>query len=126
MSLRMMGAATLVVLSIVGAAWAQSGSDMPRQGMSHQGMSQGMPSGMPEGMHHGGFERLDPNGDGKSTWEEFQAAFPKTERRMFDALDNDKSGTLERNEWALHKEGFHGAAKQTTKEKGASPGAETK
>lgn len=45
------------------------------------------------------FKQADKDNDGKLTWEEFKAAYPKMERQAFDAIDLDKDTYISSEEW---------------------------
>jgi hypothetical protein len=52
-------------------------------------------------------ERVDANGDGMVTWDEFKAAFPQAKRNIFGAFDLDRNGVISAEEWAAFLE-VHG------------------
>lgn len=45
------------------------------------------------------FGKMDTNGDGKVTWEEFQAVYPQMQRAAYDAIDADKKGHFNHEDW---------------------------
>ena len=47
---------------------------------------------------------LDTDGDDTLSFKEFKSAFPSTEQKAFDFLDNDKDGMLNHDEWDSFKE----------------------
>jgi Ca2+-binding EF-hand superfamily protein len=56
---------------------------------------------------------LDTDGNDSLSFKEFKSAFPSTEQKAFDSLDNDKDGMLNHDEWHSFKEmhkgmGMHG------------------
>jgi len=58
-----------------------------------------------EGMafkHH--FSDIDIDGDDSLSFKEFKMAFPTTEQKAFDFMDNDKDGMLNHDEWHSFKE----------------------
>ena len=55
------------------------------------------------------FNSLDTGGDGALSWEEYNADFKDSDRKVFDALDTDGSGAVEQKEWHDFK-AAHGMA----------------
>jgi len=45
------------------------------------------------------FGNMDPNKDGKVTWQEFKAYFPKADEKVFAAVDLNKDGAIDHDEW---------------------------
>ncbi|MEZ4527584.1 MAG: EF-hand domain-containing protein [Desulfobacterales bacterium] len=64
------------------------------------------------------FKEIDKDGDGTLNWEEYSAHFPNTEKKVFDALDTGKDGSISQEEWHNFK-AAHGMA-------GPHPGHEGK
>ncbi|MFP4350519.1 MAG: EF-hand domain-containing protein [Desulfococcaceae bacterium] len=54
---------------------------------------------------------IDQDGDDKLTWNEFKDKFDDTDRKVFDAIDLDKDGTVDQEEWhaftAAHGHAHH-------------------
>ena len=45
------------------------------------------------------FGNMDPDKDGKVNWQEFKAYFPKTDEKAFSAIDLNKDGAIDHDEW---------------------------
>jgi len=45
------------------------------------------------------FGNMDPNKDGKVNWSEFKAHFPKADEKAFSAIDLNKDGAIDHDEW---------------------------
>ena len=45
------------------------------------------------------FGNMDPDKDGKVSWQEFKAHFPKTDEKAFSAIDLNKDGAIDHDEW---------------------------
>jgi len=45
------------------------------------------------------FGNMDPDKDGKITWQEFKAHFPKADEKVFAAIDLNKDGGIDHDEW---------------------------
>jgi Ca2+-binding EF-hand superfamily protein len=45
------------------------------------------------------FGNMDPNQDGKVGWTEFKAHFPKADEKAFAAIDVNKDGAIDHDEW---------------------------
>ena len=45
------------------------------------------------------FGNMDPDKDGKVTWQEFKAFFPKADEKVFAAIDLNKDGGIDHDEW---------------------------
>ncbi len=45
------------------------------------------------------FGNMDPNQDGKVNWQEFKAYFPKADEKTFSAIDLNKDGAIDHDEW---------------------------
>jgi hypothetical protein len=50
------------------------------------------------------FGDMDSNKDGLVTWEEFKAYFPQAEPQVFSAIDINKDGYIDHDEWHTFKE----------------------
>ncbi len=50
------------------------------------------------------FGNMDPNKDGKVSWPEFKAYFPKADEKVFASIDLNKDGTIDHDEWHKFKE----------------------
>ncbi len=50
------------------------------------------------------FGDMDTSGDGKVTWAEFKAYFPQAEPAVFAAIDLNKDGVIDHDEWHAFKE----------------------
>lgn len=57
------------------------------------------------------FGDMDSKKDGFVSWEEFKAYFPKAEPKVFAAIDLNKDGALDHDEWHQFKEA-HGLRHQ--------------
>jgi Ca2+-binding EF-hand superfamily protein len=49
------------------------------------------------------FGDMDPDRDGKVTWQEFKTYFPKTDERAFAVIDLNKDGAVDHDEWHMFK-----------------------
>jgi Ca2+-binding EF-hand superfamily protein len=49
------------------------------------------------------FGDMDPDRDGKVTYQEFKTYFPKTDEKAFAAIDLNKDGALDHDEWHMFK-----------------------
>jgi hypothetical protein len=56
------------------------------------------------------FGDLDTNDDERVTWDEFKAYFPDAESNVFKAIDLNKDGVIDHDEWHQFKEA-HGLKK---------------
>jgi hypothetical protein len=45
------------------------------------------------------FGNMDPDNDGKVSWQEFKAFFPKADEKVFAAIDLNKDGAIDHDEW---------------------------
>jgi len=45
------------------------------------------------------FGNMDPSKDGKVSWPEFKAYFPKADEKAFAAIDLNKDGVIDHDEW---------------------------
>jgi Ca2+-binding EF-hand superfamily protein len=45
------------------------------------------------------FGTMDPNADGKVNWPEFKAHFPTADENTFSAIDLNKDGAIDHDEW---------------------------
>jgi hypothetical protein len=45
------------------------------------------------------FGNMDPDKDGKVTWQEFKTYFPKSGEKVFAAIDLNKDGGIDHDEW---------------------------
>jgi Ca2+-binding EF-hand superfamily protein len=45
------------------------------------------------------FGNMDPDKDGKVTWQEFKAFFPKADEKVFASIDRNKDGAIDHDEW---------------------------
>lgn len=45
------------------------------------------------------FGNMDPNKDGQVNWSEFKAHFPKADEKAFSAIDLNKDGAIDHDEW---------------------------
>jgi Ca2+-binding EF-hand superfamily protein len=45
------------------------------------------------------FGDMDPNHDGKVSYQEFKAFFPKTDEKVFASIDLNKDGAIDHDEW---------------------------
>lgn len=45
------------------------------------------------------FGNMDPNQDGKVNWQEFKTYFPQADEKSFSAIDSNKDGTIDHDEW---------------------------
>ena len=52
------------------------------------------------------FGNMDPNKDGKVTWQEFKAHFPKADEKTFAAIDLNKDDAIDHDEWHQFKEAY--------------------
>lgn len=52
------------------------------------------------------FGNMDPNKDGMVTWQEFRAHFPKANEKVFAAIDLNKNGSIDHDEWHRFKEAY--------------------
>jgi hypothetical protein len=52
------------------------------------------------------FGNMDPNKDGMVTWPEFKAHFPKANEKVFAAIDLNKDGAIDHDEWHQFKEAY--------------------
>lgn len=68
------------------------------------------PLGDPSG-YKAHFPDMDSNGNNLVSWEEFRAHFPKTNRDVYAALDLNKDGAVDHDEWHQFKEA-HGLKDQ--------------
>jgi hypothetical protein len=50
------------------------------------------------------FPDMDHNGDDLVQWEEFDEFFPNAEKNVFNAIDLNKDGVLDHDEWHAFKE----------------------
>jgi hypothetical protein len=50
------------------------------------------------------FGDLDGSHDGKVNWDEFKAYFPQADQKVFAAIDLDRSGGIDHDEWHEFKE----------------------
>ena len=50
------------------------------------------------------FPDMDASGDGLVSWEEFKTHFPHTNKDVFNALDLNKDGGVDHDEWHEFKE----------------------
>jgi hypothetical protein len=50
------------------------------------------------------FGDMDKNGDGLVSWAEFKAYFPQAEPSVFAAIDLNKDGNIDHDEWHKFKE----------------------
>ena len=50
------------------------------------------------------FENMDTSKNGLVSWEEFKAYFPQAEPMVFSAIDLNKDGTIDLNEWHRFQE----------------------
>jgi hypothetical protein len=50
------------------------------------------------------FENMDSTKDGLVSWKEFKAYFPQAEPRVFSAIDINKDGFIDHDEWHKFKE----------------------
>ena len=50
------------------------------------------------------FGDMDSKKDGLVTWEEFKAYFPQAEPKVFSAIDINKDGAIDHDEWHKFKE----------------------
>jgi hypothetical protein len=50
------------------------------------------------------FGDMDKNGDGLVSWAEFKAYFPQAEPAVFAAIDLNKDGNIDHDEWHKFKE----------------------
>jgi hypothetical protein len=50
------------------------------------------------------FGDMDKNGDGLVNWAEFKAYFPQAEPAVFAAIDLNKDGSIDHDEWHKFKE----------------------
>jgi hypothetical protein len=57
------------------------------------------------------FADMDAGGDGKVSWEEFKSFFPQADKKVFTAIDLDRNGTLDHDEWHEFKKA-HGLKHQ--------------
>ena len=55
------------------------------------------------------FTQMDKDGDGRVSWEEFQAAYSNMKRPAFDAVDTDKDGWISHEEWDSFRAAHAGA-----------------
>lgn len=51
------------------------------------------------------FAAMDTSKDGKVTWEEFSAYYPKMARAAFDTIDSSKDGFIDEEEWKAFSSG---------------------
>jgi Ca2+-binding EF-hand superfamily protein len=49
------------------------------------------------------FGDMDTQKDGRVTWEEFKAYFPQAEPKVFAAIDLNKDGAIDHDEWHTFK-----------------------
>jgi Ca2+-binding EF-hand superfamily protein len=52
------------------------------------------------------FGNMDPNHDGKVSWQEFNAFFPKADEKVFAAIDVNKDGAIDHDEWHQFKAAY--------------------
>ena len=52
------------------------------------------------------FGNMDPNKDGMVTWQEFKAHFPNANEKVFAAIDLNKDGAIDHDEWHQFKEAY--------------------
>jgi len=52
------------------------------------------------------FGDMDPSKDGKVSWQEFKAYFPKTDEKVFASIDLNKDGAIDHDEWHKFKEAY--------------------
>jgi hypothetical protein len=52
------------------------------------------------------FGDMDPDRDGKVTWKEFKAYFPKSDEKAFSAIDLNKDGGVDHDEWHAFKAAY--------------------
>jgi len=50
---------------------------------------------------------MDPDKDGKITWQEFKAHFPKADEKVFVAIDLNKDGGIDHDEWHDFKAAYN-------------------
>jgi hypothetical protein len=50
------------------------------------------------------FGDMDANGDDSVDWEEFKAYFPDADRNVYEALDLNRDGGVDHDEWHAFKE----------------------
>jgi Ca2+-binding EF-hand superfamily protein len=50
------------------------------------------------------FGDMDKSGEGKVSWQEFKAYFPKADPKVFSAVDLNKDGFIDNDEWQKFKE----------------------
>jgi Ca2+-binding EF-hand superfamily protein len=52
------------------------------------------------------FGNMDPNNDANVTWQEFKAHFPAANEKVFAAIDLNKDGAIDHDEWHQFKEAY--------------------
>lgn len=60
-----------------------------------------LPDPKPYNAHFG---NMDSKKDGLVSWEEFKAYFPQAEPKVFSAIDINKDGAIDHDEWHKFKE----------------------
>jgi hypothetical protein len=81
---------TLLALMIFGFAAVVSAASPPTQAAYN------IPDAKSYNAHFG---NMDPNKDGKVSWQEFKVFFPKAEEKVFSAIDLNKDGAIDHDEW---------------------------
>lgn len=77
----------LMAFTLTAAAWAAS----PQKPTAYN-----IPDAKSYNAHFGD---MDPNHDGKVSWQEFKAFFPKADENVFAAIDLNKDGAIDHDEW---------------------------
>jgi len=77
----------LLVFTLAAAAWAAS----PQKQAAYN-----IPDAESYNAHFGD---MDPSSDGKVSWQEFKAFFPKADENVFASIDLNKDGAIDHDEW---------------------------
>jgi hypothetical protein len=92
--MKLYGLFGLLLFTLAAEAWAAS----PQQQAAHN-----IPDAKSYNEHFG---NMDPNNDGKVNWEEFKAHFPKADAKIFSAIDLNKDGAIDHDEWHEFKAAY--------------------
>jgi hypothetical protein len=87
--------AVVLILAVTALAWM---AGCASHGRHHD---QSLPDPKSFNAHFGD---MDTDGDESVSWEEFKAYFPEANRHVFEALDLNKDGGVDHDEWHEFKE----------------------
>jgi len=92
-------AGTMALAQTVAPAGGDAGKERARPAGGDRGAAM---------MEQMSFEKMDANGDGKVTFEEFKAASEPMLKMRFDRMDENKDGFLSKEEVQKARENMHG------------------